>query len=598
VDTRMVPAGAARMAGGLSFHIVALWAGAVVSAGLVAYGWRHREAAGGRGFVVMMAAVAAHTTAQALRVHTDVSAFEVVLVKLSFAGQTVAIGAFLAFAIVYTGRGRWLRHPLVLLILGALAASVLLAATNEWHGLMFRGFGWARAGWRPSPGPLLLVHGLIALTASLIAQALFVALVVQAPAFYRGQTMAVAFAGFLPVLAVLTQLALPDWASSVPPIALGFAAMGLAMAVATRHFGVLDVVPVARDVVFTRMSDAIVVLDNLGRIVDLNAEAATLVGLPLAQAIGRASSEVFREQPELARLAADALPGEYELALTSAEGTHHYVVRVSRLPGVRGETTGAAVVLHDITARKEAEEALRKAHEELQALAKLRDDLTGMIVHDLRTPLTSTITGLRTMEVMGELDEDQRGLLAMSIQGGETLVGMINDLLDISKMEDGLLQLERRRVAPADLVASACEQVAALAAERGHEVRTEIDAGLPEVEVDEDLIRRSLVNLLGNAIKFTPDGGTITVAAALAGEDPEIRFSVTDTGEGIPEESFGRIFEKFGQVEERKAGRKMSTGLGLTLCKLAVEAHGGRVWVESTLGQGTTFSLTLPIAAS
>jgi two-component system sensor histidine kinase/response regulator len=115
---------------------------------------------------------------------------------------------------------------------------------------------------------------------------------------------------------------------------------------------------------------------------------------------------------------------------------------------------------------------------------------------------------------------------------------------------------------------------------------------LPPFSGDEDKLRRTLVNLLGNAIKFTPFGGTITAAAEL--QEDVLLFSIHDTGEGIPPEAFDRIFDKFGQVENRKAGRKMSTGLGLTFCKLAVEAHGGRIWVESRSGEGSAFYFTIP----
>ena len=120
--------------------------------------------------------------------------------------------------------------------------------------------------------------------------------------------------------------------------------------------------------------------------------------------------------------------------------------------------------------------------------------------------------------------------------------------------------------------------------------------GIPHPTADDDKLRRILVNLLGNALKFTPRGGTITLEAKPDGEC--LRFGVRDTGEGIPKEAFERIFEKFGQVETRKSGRKMSTGLGLTFCRLATEAHGGSIWVESEVGVGSTFYFTIPLVAA
>lgn len=245
------------------------------------------------------------------------------------------------------------------------------------------------------------------------------------------------------------------------------------------------------------------------------------------------------------------------------------------------------ILLHD---------QLRRNFEELHRLDRLKDDLTHMIVHDLRTPLTSIITGLQTLQSLGALDELQDEMLTMSLDGGQTLLRMINDLLDISKMEDGSLKLVMEPLQPEMLVTEAIQVLSLLAQSRGHVLRAEITPGLPILRADHDKVHRTLVNLLANACKFTPDGGTITISVHDASHN-SLLFSVHDTGEGIPRESFDRIFEKFGQVETRQSGHKHSTGLGLTFCKMAVEAHGGRIWVESELGEGSTFHFILPVGA-
>jgi two-component system sensor histidine kinase/response regulator len=232
----------------------------------------------------------------------------------------------------------------------------------------------------------------------------------------------------------------------------------------------------------------------------------------------------------------------------------------------------------------------------LQVLETLRDDLTDMVVHDLRTPLTSVISGMQTLDVVGDLNDDQREMMEIAIDGGGTLLGMINDLLDVSHMESGSMPLRYTELDAGKLVAVAAGQVSSLCKSKGLAVIQDVAAHLPKFFGDEDKLRRALVNLLGNAIKFTPSGGTIAIAAAETEDHRSLIFSVTDTGEGIPAAEFSRIFEKFGQVESRQAGRTMSTGLGLTFCKLTALAHGGDISVESVLGAGSTFSFTVPLA--
>jgi len=238
----------------------------------------------------------------------------------------------------------------------------------------------------------------------------------------------------------------------------------------------------------------------------------------------------------------------------------------------------------------------RESFGRLQQLEKLRDDLTHMIIHDLRTPLTSVMTGIQSLEVVGDLNADQREMVGFAVTGGETLLAMIGDLLDVDKLESGSMQLEYATLSAAELVASAVAQVASLAAGKQLTLVQRAAADLPRVRGDEGKLRRTLVNLLGNAVKFTHSGGTIAIGSRQAGDGKSLEFSVTDTGEGIPPEAFERIFEKFGQVETRRGGRLQSTGLGLTFCKLAVEAHGGSIAVESTPGQGSTFRFTIPFS--
>lgn len=237
---------------------------------------------------------------------------------------------------------------------------------------------------------------------------------------------------------------------------------------------------------------------------------------------------------------------------------------------------------------------LQEHYGRLQELEGLRDDLTRMIIHDLRTPLTSVLAAIQTLEVVGDVTPAQREVVEIAVSGADSLLAMINGLLDIEKLEAGEMDLDLSLISLPEVVASAIAQVAPLASAKGLELTQEVATDLPWLNADETKIERVLVNLLGNAIKFTPAGGSVHVAVRYRDDAQAVEFRVQDTGEGIPSDAFERIFEKFGQVDSRQEGRTMSTGLGLTFCKLAVEAHGGLIQVASEPGQGSTFSFTIP----
>ena len=263
-------------------------------------------------------------------------------------------------------------------------------------------------------------------------------------------------------------------------------------------------------------------------------------------------------------------------------------------------------------------EALEIALEKQKHLEEMRDSLNAMLVHDLRTPLTTMLVPLEMLnnEDLGELEETQKEIVGMSLVSSRRLLGLVNELLDVSKMEAGEMKVRHESLNPRVVIDAAVQNIALAEYDGAAHIEQETPAALPLLQADQELLTRVLINLLGNAVKFTPRGGTITLGARecqpldvmpervkkrlskkqVADLEPSaLLFTVKDTGEGIPASDLDRIFDKFGQVESRKEGRKMSSGLGLTFCKLAVEAHGGAIWVESEPGKGSTFSFTVPL---
>ncbi len=239
---------------------------------------------------------------------------------------------------------------------------------------------------------------------------------------------------------------------------------------------------------------------------------------------------------------------------------------------------------------------IQESYEQLRRLEELRDNLVHMVVHDMRTPLTSIKGFLQMLNtVEGErMSDDGREYVAIATADADNLIELINSLLDVSKMEAGEMTLDLGECNLIDIIREVMGKVESLRENR----QFTLDAPEEPMTVlgDARLLARIIQNLLGNALKFTPDGGCISVG--LEADQRGVRVYVRDSGPGIPDESLERIFEKFGRVTPRQNQRQYSTGLGLTFCKLAVEAHGGSIGVDSEVGKGSTLLVyhTLSVA--
>jgi signal transduction histidine kinase len=239
-------------------------------------------------------------------------------------------------------------------------------------------------------------------------------------------------------------------------------------------------------------------------------------------------------------------------------------------------------------------EALAEANSRLQELDRLKDAFLSMVTHELRTPLT-VISGLAEMlddSIYGALTPPQAERIGQIRAQAARLQQLVNDLLDLSKLESGMMRLRRELLAPQDLVLAALAPLEAVAAQAGVKLDHQVSRDLPEVSCDGQRIEQVLTNLIANAIKFTPRDGRIIVGAAATPDG--VRFTVEDSGCGIPPELRERIFDRFVQLHPRSDGPAKGTGLGLAIVKHIVELHGGGVAVESEAGHGSCFSFTLP----
>lgn len=240
------------------------------------------------------------------------------------------------------------------------------------------------------------------------------------------------------------------------------------------------------------------------------------------------------------------------------------------------------------------EKTKRQAHE-LEKASKLQADFSAMIAHDLRSPLMN-ITGVTEVMIdgmFGAVNEEQRKWLLRIQANSHNLIDLVSDFLDVSKLESGYVNVHRQVVNLTALIRKSTESFQVLALNKKVTVHEVIDSSLPSILADPQRLDQVLTNLIGNAIKFSSAGGKVKVGAALDGATG-IRVWVQDSGAGIPTEEIGELFQKYRQGGNVKNSNDKGTGLGLVICKMIVEAHGGRIWVESEEGRGSVFSFRLP----
>jgi len=265
-----------------------------------------------------------------------------------------------------------------------------------------------------------------------------------------------------------------------------------------------------------------------------------------------------------------------------------------------------AGIARDITERKQAEIEILRAKEEAERMSLAKSALLANMSHELVTPLNSVIgfSELLAEGGAGGLNEAQAQYVGHIVASGRRLLGLINDVLDLAKIEGGQLRLEPQAIDLGALLEEIAQPLAVQARERGIALRAQVEPGLPPVEIDPLRLRQVVFNLLGNAVKFTPAGGDVTLSAAAwhgatPNGRPAVRVTVADTGIGIAPGDRERVFDDFEQLDASYRRQQQGSGLGLALARRLVELHGGRIWVDSPgPGLGSTFSFVVPVAAA
>jgi PAS domain S-box-containing protein len=597
-------------------YVLPLVIAAALSALLALFAWRRRPTPGATVSALLMLAAAEWSLGYALELGIADLSTRLFWAKVQYLGMVMVPVAWLVLVLQYTGRERWLtRRNLILLAIEPLV-TLLLVWTNEAHGLIYSNTRLDTSGAFPM---LDLTFGLwfwVDVAYSYLLLVLSVLLLIRAfirsPYFYRRQVGALLIGAFAPWVAEVLSI---SGLSSFPVdmTCFAFTLTGLAAAWGLFRFRLLDLVPVARDAVIEGMSDGVIVLDTQNRIVDLNPAAGRIIGRPASEAIGQLIS--------IADSSASLTTGSgLHIANLEVQNFHSQIhipqsamtfdLRISPLHDRRDRLTGRLVVLRDITERKRAEEALKGYSERLEERVEQRTNELQKAYSDLRDSQAKLVQ-LEKLAATGRLAASVAHEINNPLQGISNYLSVISrqvaqeDSLheDIEMVKLGferISEIIRRlrafyhpaeeQMEPTD-INGVVERVLALV---GHQLslgQVAVKRELAEQELpvlgSAGQLEQVLVNLVVNAQEAMPRGGQLVVRTALC--ENVVQLEVSDTGLGMSEEELSTLFEPF---YSGKGGRGL--GLGLWISHNIIDAHGGQIEVESQVGRGTTFTISLP----
>lgn len=331
------------------------------------------------------------------------------------------------------------------------------------------------------------------------------------------------------------------------------------------------------ETVINSLKDASIGIDNKGIILFANQQALQLINLQELEMVGQSQEGIQKKNDLFRFLIKEQNNIPFKIVV---DGKENYFTKEIVDITQNGEKIGNVIVLKNITSFKELDVA--------------KTNFIATVSHELKTPLASSDFSLKLLEDsrIGQLTNEQKELVQQLKNDNQRMLKILSELLNMSQVEAGKLQVDIRDVGPVSVIQSSINAVHSVALEKEVSIVQEIEDNLPAIRADADKVNWVLNNFLTNAIRYSPSGSAVTIAARRANGD--VSFAVTDKGSGIDEAYIGRIFERYFQVPGRSD--KKGSGIGLAICKEFIEAMGGRIWVKSKLSEGSTFGFSLPVS--
>ncbi len=577
-----------------------LLASALVLLVLAALVWQRRATPGAAPLTLLMLAIAFWSFAYALQLAGADLKTQFFWARVKYLGVTSVSPLWLAFALTYSGRARWLTRPVYLLLaLPPLLFTALMWTTGA-HGLMWYDIGLRDAGGYvvtiSQVGPAFWAHSLIAYAAFLAGVWLLLEVMLRTGrGLYRRQVRLILIALLMPLAGNALYISGIELFGPIDPTPFAFSLTSLALATNLIRFRLFDVVPIARDMLIENMGDPVIVLDALDRVVDLNKAAQRVLGCVEEHSVGQPVTEALGPLAAPLVGASNGAPDSGTVTVGVDGEPRWYDVHVSALVNGDRREHGRLVVLHDITERRKAEELIRHYASELELRNAELDLFSHTVAHNLKTPLSLILgyAGLITADLDCAAQPEICEMAQIIERTALTMSGMITSLLLFAQLCDAsetIVEVNIGRCA-----AAARDRLQKAIADRSVELTIATD--MPPAQAYGPWVEEIFAILFDNAIKYiAPDNPTprVAVRAVPQPESGTVRYEVQDNGVGITPHDQTRLFVPLTRLRQDVEG----FGMGLTIAQRIVHKLNGTIGVESEVGAGSTFWFTLPAAAA
>lgn len=603
----------------LNYYSLPLIALVIILAILLFQVRKHKDATGTTCFSLLLICITIYSFFYALEISSSNFKEALNFYKLEYIGIPFVPAFFLTFTIRYTGKKRWLNTPAIVALFSVPLTSMILVFTTGEHNLYHEEIFLSNETIFPAlvfePGIWYTIQQFYSILCILFAQLLLLNMWIEVMPAFRKQVTIVMTGSIIPFITLLLYLS-GLFSQGVDPIPYSLTFCVLIIYLGMTRYKLLDITPLARSVLFDRLPEGVIVLDEMKRIVDCNSSAANYLQITQND-IGKIANKVLDSWPEIISPENTSISKKKDNIIVRKnihENDFWFSLEFLPLTIENDDRVGQMIIISDITESKKAEEKLLETNRDLARATEHAQHMTARaemanrtkteflanMSHEIRTPLNGII-GFSDILMDTDLKESQLNYLNIVYNSANKLLMLINDLLDFSTIESGDFKLNNEQVQLEYLLKNIISDFEQETREKKLKIRLNLATKIPEyVITDHTRLKQILIKLLDNAVKFTEEGEIeLRVETFLVPgkqNDMRFKFSIIDTGIGIYEEDKIRIFESFSQADGSTTRKYGGTGMGLSLSNRLLELMDSKLELESEPGKGSTFffEITLP----